>query len=331
MDKEIKARFHEGILREAMQRFGIDPGDIRLLDGFESFLYEFQRLGEHYVLRIGHSRRRSAALIQGEVDWIITLRSGGARVAGAVYSIQGRLVEAIDDRQGGQFLATAFEKAPGKPPWEVGWTPQGYQRYGELLGRMHALSRLYQPTHPRAYRPQWDDPLMLDVKANLPASEQVAVERFQACVETVRGLPKTPDWYGLIHFDAHAGNLFMDEKGELTLFDFDDCHYNWYANDIAIVWFYFLMGRDDQPDFLGEFLREFLRGYRRENDFNLEWLTLMPLFMKMREIDLYAVIHRSFDVHNLDDPWCARYMQGRKQRIEDGLPYLEVDFEAMVS
>lgn len=26
-------------------------------------------------------------------------------------------------------------------------------------------------------------------------------------------------------------------------------------------------------------------------------------FMKLREIDLYTVIHRSFDVNNLDDPW----------------------------
>ena len=48
--------------------------------------------------------------------------------------------------------------------------------------------------------------------------------------------------------------------------------------------------------------------------------------MKLREIDLYAVIHRSFDINNLDDPWCAWYMNGRKEKIESGKPYLDYDF-----
>jgi hypothetical protein len=34
-------------------------------------------------------------------------------------------------------------------------------------------------------------------------------------------------------------------------------------------------------------------------------------------------------VENLDDPWCARYMQGRKQRLEAGLPFVEFDFGAL--
>jgi hypothetical protein len=51
--------------------------------------------------------------------------------------------------------------------------------------------------------------------------------------------------------------------------------------------------------------------------------------LKLREIDLYAVIHRSFDVDNLDDPWVARYMHNRKQRIEDGVPTIDFDFESL--
>jgi hypothetical protein len=48
--------------------------------------------------------------------------------------------------------------------------------------------------------------------------------------------------------------------------------------------------------------------------------------MKLREIDLYAVIHRSFDLDNLQDSWVARFMNGRKQRIEQGVLYLQTDF-----
>ncbi len=329
MEKQIKERYSDAILYEAMRRFGIGPDDIQLLDGFESFIYEFRRAGGDYILRIGHNGRRPEALIRGEVDWINYLADGGASVARAVLSSRGELVEALDDGAGGQFLATAFEKAPGVDPWKTKRGPAYYQAYGRLLGRMHALSKDYRPRLPDAHRPQWDDPLMLVVEANLPPSERVALEKYQALVEHARTLPQGRDDYGLIHFDAHEGNLFVDENGRITLFDFDDCHYSWYANDIAIVLFYNVMWAEDQASFTHEFMRHFLNGYTHENRFDPAWLVEIPNFMKMREIDLYAVIHRSFDVENLDDPWCARYMDGRKQRIEGEVPYIEMDFEEL--
>jgi hypothetical protein len=49
--------------------------------------------------------------------------------------------------------------------------------------------------------------------------------------------------------------------------------------------------------------------------------------MKLRELDLYAVIHRSFDVENLEDTWCIWYLDGRKERLEEGIPYLDFDFK----
>jgi Ser/Thr protein kinase RdoA (MazF antagonist) len=133
----------------------------------------------------------------------------------------------------------------------------------------------------------------------------------------------------LIHFDAHEGNLFVDAGGRITLFDFDDCHYNWYAYDIAIVLFYNVMWAEDPAGFTREFMRHFLYGYAQENTFNPAWLAQIPNFLKMREIDLYAVIHRSFDVEHLDDPWVARYMDGRKQRIQNDAPYIEMDFNQL--
>ena len=124
MELEIKSRFSDGILREAMRRFDIAPDRIELLDGFESFVYLFTRDDGDHVLRIGHSLRRSPELIQGEVEWINNLAAGGVGVARATHSEAGRLVEAIDDARDGRFLATAFVRAPGRPVWEVGWTAE---------------------------------------------------------------------------------------------------------------------------------------------------------------------------------------------------------------
>ena len=310
MEPRIRERYNDNILNEALTRFGVaegglEDGSVLALDGFESFIYEFQRDGSDYILRIGHSERRSEALIHGEVDWINFLADGGASVSRAFYSEQDRLVEAIDDGHGEQFLATAFVKAKGRPPREADWSPVLYETYGRALGRMHALSRNYQPTDPIANRPQWNDPIMIGEMQHLPAGEEEVAGRFQDVIDYLEQLPKTEETYGLIHFDAHPGNMFIDERGTITFFDFDDCHYQWYANDIAIVLFYNVMGKPDEQAFTEEFLTHFLRGYRQENQLDPRWLAEIPWFLKQREIDLYAIIHRSFDVENLHDPWCA--------------------------
>src|SRR4030042_815217 len=86
MEKRIKDRYNDAILQEAMRRYGIAPDRIRLLDGFESFIYEFERGGRPFILRIGHTFRRSENLIHGEADWIHPLGSAGASWGGCTPS-----------------------------------------------------------------------------------------------------------------------------------------------------------------------------------------------------------------------------------------------------
>ncbi|HVO40994.1 MAG TPA: phosphotransferase [Aggregatilineales bacterium] len=326
MELEIRNRFNDGILREAMRRYAIPADRIRLLDGFESFIYEFDRNDGAYILRIGHSLRRTVELIQGEVDWINYLAAGGAGVARAILSENGVLVECIDDGQGGQFLATAFVKAAGGPP--SAWTPALYERYGELIGRLHALSRTYNPSNPAWRRPAWDAPGQLEPERWLPSSEAVALQKYRQLKTYLDCLPRDAGSYGLIHQDAHTGNLFVDDTGRFTLFDFDDCVYGWYIYDIAMVVFYMIVNADDPVARTGEFLPAFWHGYCRENQLDRAWLKEIPPFMKLREIDLYAILHRSFgDFDAIENPWIRRFLKGRKARIEGDVPVATFDFE----
>lgn len=329
MEKRIKDRYNQTILRQIMGRYRIAPDQIRPLPGFESFIYEFEQSGRAYILRIGHSLRRSVSLIQAEVDWINYLAAGGASVAKAIPSRQGNLVEPVSDGQGQHFLATAFVKARGKPSRTAGWNARLFKTYGRLLGKMHALTKDYQPANPAWQRLHWDDALMLEVSELLPASEALALEKYQALMAHLAALPKDKETYGLIHQDAHGGNFFVDEAGTITLFDFDDCAYSWFMNDIAIVLFYAAMGQADIVSFTREFMAHFLQGYRCENRLDPGWLQEIPYFLKLREIDLYAVIHRSFDVNNLNDPWVANYMRHRKERIDYDVPYIDFDFGSL--
>jgi len=329
MDPKIAVLFNNNILTTARQRYDIAPDKIHLLDGFESFIYEFNRTDGDYILRISHSRRRSTDMIRGEVDWINYLSDGGATVARAVLSSTGNLIEPVNDGQGGQFLCTAFVKARGRIAGREQINDRLFLNYGRLLGRMHALSKTYKPSNPAWKRYAWDSPENNTPDRQLPQAETSIREKYHQLFGYLQTLPRDPDGYSMIHQDAHLANLFVDEEYTLTLFDFDDCVYGQFIYDIAMVLFYIAeWGGDDIPGFAGRFMPVFLRGYREYNQLDPHWLLEIPYFLKLREIDLFAAILFTMG-EKPEDPWCARFMDGRREKIESGIPFIDFNWESL--
>ncbi len=319
LEKEIRDRYNDEILGEARRRFGIAPGEITLLDGFESFMYEYSQDGSDYILRVGHSRRRTPDQIRGEVDWINFLVAGRASVARAVESQNGALVEEIPDALDGRFLATAFVKAKGGPLWESGgWTNELIERYGKLLGRIHSLSKTYSVADPAWRRPTWDE----EQRLIAPLLEPDIAEKYHEVMGHLLALPRDRESYGMIHQDAHAGNFFVDGDGRITLFDFDDCVYGHFAYDLAMVLFYAVTNREDAAEFAADFWPKFMRGYYAENELDPAWQREIPYFMKLREIDLYVIILRDYD-SLAGDQWVETFLDGRRERILEGVSYVE--------
>jgi Ser/Thr protein kinase RdoA (MazF antagonist) len=172
MEERIKKRSNQSILEQALDRFQISMEQIQPLDGFESFIYEFEGDYGPGILRITHSIRRSPDLIRGELDWITYLKNGGASVAHPIPSKSGELVEIVEDGTGSSFLATAFERAEGEPHGGKEWSADLLCQYGQIIGRLHHLSREYQPRQASWKRPEWDDPVMLEVEQYLPVEDQ---------------------------------------------------------------------------------------------------------------------------------------------------------------
>ncbi len=331
MEKRITDRFNRQITEEAASRYGTSAEEMARLDGFESYIFKYNAGNHGFVLRIAHSIRRSEMLIQAEAEWIRYLASNGVSVADAVLSQKGNLVEAIADGEGGFFLATAFKEVKGKSPQAFGWSPQFYFEYGSLLGKMHRLTKSYIPVNPSVQRPLWDaEEMNGDVLANLPSDRPLVSERYRDILSTLASFPQDLDSFGLIHFDAHGGNMLVEESGRINLFDFDDCNRNWFINDLAIVLFYMVTNAENPEKLAGKFLPPFLKGYATENQLRSEWLSHIPVFLRMREIDLYAVIHRSFDMENLTG-WCKQFMEGRAEKIENAVPYIDLDFKTFAS
>lgn len=325
MDKEKTQNFTTGIFRELSLRFGGE--NPRSLGGFENFVYEYQHCGRSYILRISNTRlKRSKSQVEAEVDFVNYLAEKGVPVARAVPSLGGKLVETSADNP--DFVAVSFEKASGEPIRDDQWQPEFFAYYGQVMGMMHRLTKDYTPDNPQCRRPDSILSLVGFAQANLPPSERDAASKLDQLVERLKKLPRDRDSYGLIHQDLHTGNFFVDGKGKMTIFDFDICSYNWFAADIAMTLFYSVPPNCTDPVRLKQaedFLRHFMKGYRRENSLDSCWLQEIPTFLKVREAALFAAIHGNMDVNNLE-PWPRQFMQGRRESILNDIPYLDINF-----
>jgi Ser/Thr protein kinase RdoA (MazF antagonist) len=195
---------------------------------------------------------------------------------------------------------------------------------------MHALAKTYRVSNPAWSRYAWDSPENNTAERQMPVRESLALEKYRQVLARLRSLPRTAESYGMIHQDAHPGNFFVDDDYNLTLFDFDDCVYGHFIYDIAMVLFYTSTGEPDPLEHTRRFMPAFLSGYREENRLDPLWLAELPHFMKLREIDLFAAIHFSYaDGDNPDHPWCARYMKGRRAKIENDVPFIEFDWNSL--
>jgi amicoumacin kinase len=332
MDPNIRALFTKEILAEVCCRFEINIDALEKLDGFESYIYSCEHHGKACILRIGHSSHRDGNAVQGEADFIDYLGANGIHVGRPVHDANGNLVEVIPAEEG-SFVAVVFEKVQRGSASAEDWKDGTLMHtLGRMVGSMHELAKDFQPSEECFRRLDWEDDntIMIEIIRNgLSAKEaDLVASQVQALLTKVRELPKGRDHYGLIHFDVHGGNFFVQD-GEVHLFDFDDCMYSWFANDIAMVFYYGLMDFRDDPDTLTFLCKQFIAGYNQVSRFDPLWLAYIPAFLLLRNLDLYARVHH--DIPEAEwDWWCQRLVNGVRERRVSGAPLLAVDFSTLL-
>ncbi len=336
MEKTIRDLFKQDILEAALNRYCIPLTDAKILDGFESFIFNVRRDDCDFILRIGHSSRRNPDLIQGEVEFVTHLRGAGLSVPQVLPSANQLLVESIEAQDGSSFLATLFEKAPGHHPAGEDWTPALAQSMGQFMGKLHRLSKEFSPSLPRFKRFSIAEDFV-EVEhiglSVLHAHDGPVLQAYRDTVAAIQQLPQDHESYGLCHADFHGGNFFITDDGVITLFDFDDCQYAWFVYDIAMALFYVISHdctHEIELEKARTFLSGFWSGYLVENELAPSWLEHIPLFLRLREIDLYFLIHRSMDMTNLDR-WCASFMDRRREKIITAAPYCDLDYASIAN
>ncbi len=156
MLREYEKLYNDDILAEATRRFGIDANGLTLLDGQHSLVYDCRRGEEDLILKISHTLHRSRENILGELEYVNYVAEGGVAAPRAVSSLRGNLVEVLE-AQKGSFLAYAYEKAPGSLVDWRHWTPELFKEWGAVIGRMHALTKQYEPSSESIRRRHWHE------------------------------------------------------------------------------------------------------------------------------------------------------------------------------
>lgn len=142
-------------------------------------------------------------------------------------------------------------------------------------------------------------------------------------MEKIKGLKKDSDSYGLIHGDINVGNFYINDNG-ITVFDFDECQYSWFVEDIAIQLFYIIYvflddSIDERQAQASRFMKNFIDGYYQENIIDEYWLKQIPLFLQLREIIVHIGIYRSVELSKMGQ-WMQGYCAQSRLRIEQGIP-----------
>jgi Ser/Thr protein kinase RdoA (MazF antagonist) len=325
MDNAEAARVFTPAATEALQAFAIDPDGLELVALSENVTFRVndRRDGAAYVLRLHRPGYHTLEELNSERVWTRALaeagvavpiplmtRTGGdyvcvevellgqKRQAGMTRWIEGELLADVRERGGdggaperwfeqlGAIEAAMHNQASGWRP------PPGFAR--------HAVDRDGLMGDAPFWGPFWEHPVLSSVERGLVLETR---DRIRSAMDR---LGCDPSIFGMIHADLHDGNLLADGE-RLTVIDFDDCGFGWFAYDMAVS----LYHQQDSPRF-DALQRALVRGYRTVRDLGDDTVAMIPMFLLVRGMAVIGWLHQRPEIdatriiRNMKDRVCAQ-------------------------
>jgi Ser/Thr protein kinase RdoA (MazF antagonist) len=203
-----------------------------------------------------------------------------------------------------------------------------FQDWGRMLGQMHHLAKSYLPKNNLEVRPDWFE--LHSAKSlyeeQMEESLPTVHSKIQAFWLELQALQRDDNSYGLIHGDFNDGNFTIDyENGDMTVFDFDDCCYFWFAYELGSAWEggigrTMFQGLKKRQAFMKHYMEQVLEGYDRENSLSADWLSRLPMFIRLIQIEEFLHFFQYID-DNEDEEGQAE-LAYRIKCIEDDIPYM---------
>ncbi len=325
MEERIVSLLRPEIVTGAAHQWNA-TGEAILLDDVSNFVYEFPSQDGRRILRLTHSSHHTEDEIIAELDWLNYLIENGVPACRPILSQNGRLTECHPAGES-YFVASVFEYAPGHFIDETNpreWNPQFFRTLGRTMGRMHILTKHYSDAHLRQKRPHWyEDILLQHAEDYLPREQSwAAVEMKRLLARFSQNVP-TVENYGLVHADVNPTNFHVKDGG-LTLFDFDDCAYNWFINDIAVAMPLYsdMFAEEGWEGGLREFFQQYMLGYEEENHMDESWLEVLPDSLRLQCLVNLISCHAS----NVPNSRYRSFYELVLKIVQEGHPLFAFDF-----
>ena len=286
------------MIEKAINLFSLNGYDFHEVEGHEGGRNQIFICSKNdekkFVLRISSTGDRTEKDYLAETEFVHYLAENGAPVAGVIPSVNGKLVEVVDEETSPVFISL-FEYAKGMLLCDNGYRyregaplEEYFYNTGKALGKIHELSKHFDPTagHRRPeyfdkYNMEYINQLIPDKYSDLKNAIATRLEKFHK-------LPNDSQNYSLVHFDYSDGNYHIDmSNGNITVFDFDNCMYCWYMFDLANLylhgegWFRYESDPAKREAGMQNYFNTILKGYKSETSISDDLLNQLPLFIDM--------------------------------------------------
>lgn len=324
------------IIEQAKPFYGIKLVKENNLGCSVNKILEVRKGQNDYILRVSEYSPKTKEYIAFELKWMEYLSNHLTSIVRPIRSVNDNLLELIASSQK-NYIMCLFEKAPGKKVDinnSAEFNENLFFELGALMGSMHHLTKTYEDNI-RVPDFEWSSPVNSWRNQNVILDERVRLYQKKYCDE-ISTLPISKDNYGIIHWDIHTDNFFVD-NGKIKLFDFNSFQFNWYTADMSSAIFFLIQkgvgplthkSEKERTEFAEACLIAYLKGYLQSNTTNEYWIRKIDLFIKYQMCDEYLAAQNGWpqECSNLRD-W---YLEWHKERIIKGLPYAFIDYEKVI-
>ena len=285
----------EAAAERACADFGLADADIALVSVSENLVFRVVGGPERqaYTLRLHRPGYHDAIEMASERQWLRALAAAGVRVPEPIDSSAGRefVVVPVAGEPEGR-LATMSRWIPGRilasllvrdadPAVVVGY----WYQVGAAMAAIHAQSsgwiapKGFSRKHLDCDGLLGDDPhwgRFWEFHDFTSGEQRILLGARDGIVGLLRAYGCHERTYSLIHADMTMRNVLVDDRGTVSVIDFDDAAHGWHQYDMAAA-----LNSCSDP-VVGEHEAAFVDGYRSVRTFTDDDLTLLPVFRLVR-------------------------------------------------
>lgn len=289
MHSPIEQLPSQSLLNRCAEGWGLR--DFTFVRKMENIVYACETDNGKVFLRLTTPLRRTRAEIEAELNWIGHLARCGLNVPRLLPDRDGNRILSLTE--GSQhYEAVVFSEIVGvHPSKEIAFDPKFLKTLGALIGKMHLASQCYEAAHQGGKREEWYEERGLRHALTAAASSNQAAlrKRLEDAVSWMKQLDRILENYGLVHADLGTLNLFIGDDSTISVIDFDDSCYHWFAFDLAIVIFSMAgrFGHTAKSQEEEVWLSHLLEGYRTVLPIKEKEISLIPKFVDFACLRLF--------------------------------------------